>query len=155
MDVVVRRSPAMVVRPSAATSGIAIKLSSFDRPNATVPVTAFLVFENPIRDAAKTIKRALSRALVPYYPISGRIVAGPGCGGGDDDEELHIRCSGKGGVAFVAASANRALKDAEFFARSADTRTTPLLDELAVYYPAERCGPADPLMMIKVLNLRL
>ena len=144
----------MVVRPSesttAATSGGTIKLSSFDRPNATVPVTAFLVFENPIRDAVKTIKRALSRALVTYYPISGRIVAGPG----GDDEEVHIRCSGEG-VTFVTASANCALKDAEFFARSADTRTTPLLDELAVYYPAERCGPADPLMMIKVLNLRL
>jgi len=150
MDVVVRRSPSMVVRPSAATSGGAIKLSSFDRPNATVPVTAFLVFENPIRDAAETIKRALSRALVPYYPISGRIVAGPGCGGGDDDEELHIRCSGKGGVAFVAASANRALKDAEFFARLPDTRTPPLVEELAVYYPAGQCGAADPLLLMQV-----
>jgi hypothetical protein len=133
MDVVVRRSPAMVVRPSAATSGSAIKLSSFDRPNATVPVTAFLVFENPIRDAAKTIKRALSRALVTYYPISGCIVAGPGCSGGDDhDEELYIQWSGEGGVAFVAASANRALKDAEFFTRSPDTRAPPLVEELAV-----------------------
>ena len=150
MDVVVRRSPSMVVRPSAATSGGAIKLSSFDRPNATVPVTAFLVFENPIRDAAETIKRALSRALVPYYPISGRIVAGPGCGGGDDDEELHIRCSGKGGVAFVAASANRALKDAEFFTRSPDTRAPPLVEELAVYYPAGQCGAADPLLLMQV-----
>ena len=144
----------MVVRPSepttAATSGGAIKLSSFDGPYAMFPITAILAFEHPIREAAETVKRALSRALVPYYPISGRIVAGPG----GDDEEVHIRCSGEG-VTFVTASANCALKDAEFFARSADTRTTPLLDELAVYYPAERCGPADPLMMIKVLNLRL
>ena len=149
-----RRSPSMVVRPSesttAATSGGTIKLSSFDRPYAMFPITAILVFEHPIREAAETVKRALSRALVPYYPISGRIVAGPG----GDDEEVHIRCSGEG-VTFVAASANCALKDAEFFARSADTRTTPLLDELAVYYPAERCGPTDPLMMIKVLNFRL
>ncbi|PUZ51528.1 hypothetical protein GQ55_6G194900 [Panicum hallii var. hallii] len=150
MGVVVTRSPSVVVRPSepeptAATSGAGgtIKLSSFDRVCAMVPVTAFLVFEHPIREAAETIKGALSRALVPYYPISGRIAAGPG------GDEVHIQCSGEG-VAFVAASANCALKDAEFFARSPDTRTPPLVEELAVYYPAESCGPADPLLLMQV-----
>ncbi|KAG2556389.1 acyl transferase 15-like [Panicum virgatum] len=153
VGVAVRRSPSVVVRPSeltAATSGGAIiKLTPFDRLSAKLPVTALLAFEHPIREAAETIKRALSRALVPYYPISGRIVAGSG-GGGDDEEEVHIRCSGEG-VAFVAASANCALKDAEFFARSPDTRTPPpLLDELAVDYPAECCAPADPLLLMQV-----
>jgi len=68
--------------------------------------------------------------------------------GGD---EVHIQCSGDG-VAFVAAaSANRALKDTEFFARPPDTRTTPpLVEELAVYYPAERCSLADPLLLMQV-----
>ncbi|XP_039855338.1 acyl transferase 15-like [Panicum virgatum] len=151
MGVVVRRSSSMVVRPSepeptAATSSAdgTIKLSSFDMVFAMEPITGFHVFEHPMREAAETIKGALSRALVPYYPISGRmVVAGPG------GDEFHIRCSGDG-VAVVAASANRALKDAEFFARSPDTRTPPLVEELAVYYPAERCGLADPLLLMQV-----
>ncbi|CAL5012602.1 unnamed protein product [Urochloa decumbens] len=160
MGVVVRKSPPMVVRPSepppttTASSGTIIKLSSFDKPCTTLPVTSFLVFEHPIHEAAETVKKALSQALVYYYPIAGRIVAGPG--GGDD---LHIQCNGEG-VTFVAASASHALKDVEFFARSSSpgsarktttTTTLLLLDELAVYYPAERCGgPADPLLLMQV-----
>ncbi|CAL5006111.1 unnamed protein product [Urochloa decumbens] len=159
MGVVVRKSPAMVVRPSeppptTTASGTTIKLSSFDKPYTTLPVTSFLVFEHPIHEAAETVKGALSQALVYYYPIAGRIVAGPG--GGDD---LRIQCNGEG-VTFVAASASHALKDVEFFARSSSpggarktttTTTLLLLDELAVYYPAERCGgPGDPLLLMQV-----
>lgn len=62
----------------------------------------------------------------------------------------HIRCSGEG-VEFVAASANRALKDVEFFARSPGTTTPQLVEELiAIFHPAERCGPADPLLLMQV-----
>jgi len=77
MEVVVKRSPSTVVRPAepepaAATNGGGgtIKLSSFDRVCAMTPITALLVFEHPIREAAETLKGALSRALVPYY-LSG------------------------------------------------------------------------------------
>ncbi|KAG2578845.1 hypothetical protein PVAP13_6NG138200 [Panicum virgatum] len=154
MEVVVKRSPSTVVRPAepepepaAATNGAGgtIKLSSFDRVCAMTPITALLVFEHPIREAAETLKGALSRALVPYYPLSGRLVAGP-----DEVHMDHIRCSGEG-AEFVAASANRALKDVEFFARSPGTTTPQLVEELiAIYHPAERCGPADPLLLMQV-----
>jgi len=152
MEVVVKRSPSTVVRPAEpepapATNGAGgtIKLSSFDRVCAMTPITALLVFEHPIREAAETLKGALSRALVPYYPLSGRLVAGP-----DEVHMDHIRCSGEG-VEFVAASANRALKDVEFFARSPGTTTPQLVEELiAIFHPAERCGPADPLLLMQV-----
>ncbi|CAO2163496.1 unnamed protein product [Urochloa humidicola] len=154
MGVVVRKSPSMVVKPSepptASGAGDAIiKLSSFDQPYATMPVTSFLVFEHPIHEAAETVKRALSRALVYYYPVSGRImVAG-------DGGDLHIRCNGEG-VEFVAAYSSHALKDVDFsfLARSPSSpggaRVTLPLHELAVHYKAEGCGPADPLLMMQV-----
>nr|XP_034601292.1 acyl transferase 15-like [Setaria viridis] len=93
--------------------------------------TTLLVFEHPIHDATETIKRVLSRALVHYYPISGRIVTA-----GDDDHEAHIRCNGEG-VAFVTGCALK--KALELFDRSPDARMVALINELVVAYPAGGC----------------
>ncbi|KAF8701677.1 hypothetical protein HU200_033443 [Digitaria exilis] len=58
------------------------------------------------------------------------------------------------GVAFVAASADCALKDAKFIDRGGaietKTTTTILLDELVVFYLGDRCGPTDPLLLMQV-----
>ncbi|WVZ92870.1 hypothetical protein U9M48_038906 [Paspalum notatum var. saurae] len=152
MSIVVSKSSPVAVRPSSEpkkTSATAVKLSSFDVGLVRRTATAQLVFDHPLHDAAETIKRALSQALVHYYPISGRIVAAAG----DDDNDAHIECTGEG-VAFVAASANCALKEATaFFNRSPGARTTTtVLDELAVDYPGEGCGggPTDPLVQVQV-----
>ncbi|KAL6598458.1 hypothetical protein ACP70R_046157 [Stipagrostis hirtigluma subsp. patula] len=148
-SVVVRKSSPVVVRPSSepmtATSAT-MELTSLDKSCVKLVPKALLVYEHPIHDAHETIKRALSRALVHYYPISGRIAAGP-----DGDGELHIQCNGEG-VAFVAASADCALKEAVFFDHRSPpgARTAALLDELAVLYPAGRCGPTDPLLLMQV-----
>ncbi|KAJ1268509.1 hypothetical protein BS78_07G141000 [Paspalum vaginatum] len=152
MNVVVSKSPSVVVRPSEPkkTSATTMKLSSFDVGLVRRTATALLVFEHPLHDAAETIQRALSQTLVDYYPISGRIVAA-----GDGDNDVHIECTGEG-VAFVAASANCALKEATtFFNRPpgawTTTTTTALLDELALDYPGEGCGgPTDPLLLVQV-----
>ncbi|CAN6372003.1 unnamed protein product [Urochloa humidicola] len=143
MGVVVRKSSPVVVTPSepVETTTSTIKLSSFDLPLYTIPSTVLLMFEDPIHDAAENIKRALSQTLVPYYPIAGRIIAGANGG------EVHIHCNGEG-VTFVSATANCALKEAMSLDRSPGART--LLDELAVYYPAMRCGPTDPLLLMQV-----
>ena len=55
--------------------------------------------------SAETIRSALSRALVHYYPFAGRIVAGDD----SDDDDVYIKC-GREGVAFVAASTDLAVK---------------------------------------------
>ncbi|KAF8772871.1 hypothetical protein HU200_005261 [Digitaria exilis] len=152
MSVVVKKTSPVVVRPSepvkTTTNATTMKLSSFDVDLIDRAATALLVFDHPLHDAAETIKRALSQALVHYYPIAGRIVAVD-----EDDDELHILCNGEG-VAFVAASADCALKDAKFIDRGGaiETKatTTILLDELVVFYPDDRCGPTDPLLLMQV-----
>ncbi|VAH41087.1 unnamed protein product [Triticum turgidum subsp. durum] len=97
-----------------------------------------LIFDEPIDDPAETIKKALSRALVPYHPMAGRLVAGA-----DDDAYLSIACTGEG-VPFVAASASCALEEAM-------TALSPgLLRELTVRYPGELCRLSDALVLMQV-----
>lgn len=140
---VVKKSPPVTVRPSSERPRVTEKLSPFDKPYVNAQATSFLVFKRPIHDAAGTIKRALSQALVYYYPFAGRISSA-------DDGELHVHCHGEG-VTFVAASADCSLKDANVFDISSEERT--LLDELAVYCPQEGCGPTDPLLLMQVIEI--
>ncbi|KAM0905223.1 hypothetical protein ACQ4PT_017508 [Festuca glaucescens] len=91
-------------------------------------------------EPAETVRRALSRALVHYHPIAGRLAA---CTGGGDSD-FQIACTGEG-VAFVAATANCTLEDARFL-------HTPLaipLADLAFRYGG-RCRLSDPLLMVQV-----
>nr|CAD1824175.1 unnamed protein product [Ananas comosus var. bracteatus] len=75
------------------------RLSFLDRrPEIRLSLDVLLVFRRGGgEDPAKTIREGLSRALVHYYPVAGRI-AEPAGG------ELAIECSGDG-VWFVEASA--------------------------------------------------
>ncbi|GJN16179.1 hypothetical protein PR202_gb03139 [Eleusine coracana subsp. coracana] len=146
MRITVRKSPSVMVRPSSEpppTTSVTEMLSSLDKPFLKLTVTSFLVFEHPIHDAAETIKRALSQALVYYYPFAGRIIA-------TTDGEFHVRCGGDG-VAFVAATANCTLKDAKLLDLSnGESMTMTLLEELVDYYPTEGCSPTDPLLLTQV-----
>ncbi|XP_037481952.1 acyl transferase 15-like [Triticum dicoccoides] len=142
MGVVVRKSSTVVVRPppEPVTATVNINLSPLDKNVMSVPAAVFMVFDGRIPEPAATIERALSQALAHYLPISGRLAPGA------EQGEFHIRCTGEG-VPFVAAAADCPLKDAEFFGRSA---AGALLEELAIYYPAEHCGFGDPLLMMQV-----
>ncbi|GJM99096.1 hypothetical protein PR202_ga16163 [Eleusine coracana subsp. coracana] len=148
MSVTVRKSSPVVVRPSdePVTTSNTIKLSSFDKALTRTPVTALIVFEQPIHKPAETIKMALSQAMVHYYPISGRLAAG-----GNDDDELHIKCTGEG-VQFVAASCNSTLKEVKLLdhRRGSPSSKALVVDELDLYDPVEVCGPSKPLMVMQV-----
>ncbi|CAM0909372.1 unnamed protein product [Alopecurus aequalis] len=100
---------------------------------ALVPATVLLMFDQPIDDPVETIKTALSRALVHYYPMAGRLVVGA-------DGELHIACTGEG-VPFVGASASSSLDEV--------LTALPLMD-LSVRYPADCCRLSDALLQIQV-----
>ncbi|CAL4993224.1 unnamed protein product [Urochloa decumbens] len=105
MSVLVRKSPCVLVMPlEPVSTSRTIKLSSFDKGLDKIEVAVLLMFQHPVHEVADTIKRALSQALVHYYPIAGRILAG------SQDGEVHIQCNGEG-VAFVSASTNCALKE--------------------------------------------
>uniref|UniRef100_A0ACD5V306 Uncharacterized protein n=1 Tax=Avena sativa TaxID=4498 RepID=A0ACD5V306_AVESA len=139
--VLISKYPVANVRPPAgqvtATGSEIIYLSAYDRIFAG-PVTAFFVFKNPIRDPAESVRRGLSRALVHYYPMAGRlVVAGAGAG----EEEVVIQCTGEG-VPFVAASADCAIKDVP------ELCDPPVQEELALYPPS--CSHSEPLMFMQV-----
>ncbi|CAM0878492.1 unnamed protein product [Alopecurus aequalis] len=132
MGVVVKKSSLLVVRPPEPLTTTAItNLSPYDKQVMSMPVTMFLVFDRPIHEPAQTIERTLSKALVHYLPMSGRV----------DAAGLSITRTGEG-VSFVAATASCALEDVKFFPQ--------LVDELAIYYPEEYCGVDDPLLMMQV-----
>ncbi|RLM98310.1 benzyl alcohol O-benzoyltransferase-like [Panicum miliaceum] len=143
MSVVVTKSSPVLVGPSTApaAAGQYINLSSFDRALAFFPVTSFHVFDRAIPRPAETVRAALSRALVHYFPVAGRVAVG-GEGGG----RLRIACTGVG-VAFVAASADRPLAD---FGLLDPPSGAPLLDELAVGLGADGFRPSDPLLLVQV-----
>ncbi|GJN37224.1 hypothetical protein PR202_gb26183 [Eleusine coracana subsp. coracana] len=141
-----KSSPVMVKPREPMAKGGAIKLSFLDQIHVNIPVTSLIVFEHPIDKTPESIQRALSQALVHYYPISGRIPAGA-------DE---IQCTGEG-VVFVAASADCSLEQSTLFKEEQPSPASPsgatsraLLDDLAVYYdPADGCV-AKPLMLMQV-----
>uniref|UniRef100_A0A0D9XRV0 Uncharacterized protein n=1 Tax=Leersia perrieri TaxID=77586 RepID=A0A0D9XRV0_9ORYZ len=99
---VVTKSPEMVVQTSKpATNGAAvadkkIELSPFDRSLVRTQTKVLLVFEHPINEPMETIRRSLSRALVDYYPLAGRLAV--------DGNDYYIDCSIHDGVTFATAS---------------------------------------------------
>jgi len=139
-SVVVTKSSPVLVGPSNAppAAGQYINLSSFDRALAFFPVTSFHVFDRAIPRPAETVRAALSRALVHYFPVAGRVAVAGG--------RLRIACTGEG-VAFVAASADRSLADSGLLDPPSGS---PLLDELAVGLAAEGFHPSDPLLLVQV-----
>ncbi|CAN6227228.1 unnamed protein product [Urochloa humidicola] len=138
--VVTKSSPApALVLPSKPTPAGNLPITSTDKSRLFVSFTSFMVFERPIHEPAETIRRALSHALVYYYPIAGRM-ATAGAGG----DVVHLACTGEG-VAFASATVICTLEDVRFlYASPAIT-----LSELSLRYGG-RCGMSDPLVMIQV-----
>ncbi|OEL24265.1 10-deacetylbaccatin III 10-O-acetyltransferase [Dichanthelium oligosanthes] len=138
--VVTMSAPVIVVpselEPATLQYGDTVTLSSFDKCVVPFPVTALLVFDRPIHEPAETVKKALARALAHYRPIAGRLAAGA-------DGEVCLACTDEG-VTFVAASATCALGLEELATSAA------VLKGLAVYYPGDICGDADPLLLVQV-----
>ncbi|KAJ1262007.1 hypothetical protein BS78_09G073700 [Paspalum vaginatum] len=139
----VAKSSPVLVGPSIAPAAAElehINLSSFDKALAFFPVTSFHVFDHAIHMPAETVRRALSRALVHYYPVAGRVVVN------GSDGELRIACTGEG-VGFVAASANCSLEDVKLFDPPFGAL---LMKDLAVSVGAEGFRPSDPLLLVQV-----
>ncbi|KAL6650424.1 hypothetical protein ACP70R_009349 [Stipagrostis hirtigluma subsp. patula] len=137
--VVTKPSLPELVVPSEPTPAGKLPLTSTDKSRLFVSFTSFHIFESPIHEPAATIRRALSKALVHYYPVAGRVAVGAG---GDHDH--HIACTGDG-VAFVAATASCTLQDIKFL--GAPPAIPP--DDLALRYGG-CCRTPDPLLMMQV-----
>ncbi|KAF8394743.1 hypothetical protein HHK36_020960 [Tetracentron sinense] len=137
MALSVIRSARGIVRPSEATPSGTLDLSVIDRlPVLRCNVRTLHVFGHGV-EAAKVIKEALSKALVHYYPLAGRLK-------GRSQSELQIECSAEG-VWFVEASANCSLDTVKYFD---DVLLVPY-DELLPDYPSESYA-IDPLVLMQV-----
>lgn len=132
----VTKSLPFLVGPAGATPASTLQLTAMDTAMASLPMAALFIFDRPIDQAAVTIRRALSRGLVPYYPIAGRLAYTTQSG-------LAITCTGEG-VAFVAARAACSLQDA----RLTDRQPAIPVEELTVTYANMK--DAHPLLLMQV-----
>lgn len=137
--VVTKSSLPVLVCPSEPTPDGNLRLTSTDKSRLCLSFTSFHVFERQIHEPAETIRRALSHALVHYYPVAGRLTVGTG-----GDRDVQLACTGQG-VLFVAATANCTLENVKFL----DAPLVIPLDDLAVWYGG-RCQMSDPLLMMQV-----
>ncbi|KAF8696903.1 hypothetical protein HU200_036545 [Digitaria exilis] len=105
----VTKSPPSLVPPAGPTPGGSLPLSSIDK-TAAVRVSVDFIQVFPASGAGDqaasvaTMREGFAKALVPYYPIAGRI-AEPTQG------EPEIECTGEG-VWFVEAEASCSLEEA-------------------------------------------
>jgi shikimate O-hydroxycinnamoyltransferase len=86
--------------------------------------------------SADILRTALSRALVPFYPLAGRLGMAP-------DGRLEIDCSGQGAV-FAVAQSDAVLEDLEGFAPS-----KAMCDMFVPPYE-EVVGAGTPLLLLQV-----
>ncbi|XP_072967316.1 acyl transferase 9-like [Typha angustifolia] len=99
----VTKSPPVIVTPASSTPHGHLPLSSIDKTAAVRVSVDFIQVFGHGQDPAPIIKKAFADALVPYYPVGGKIVEpNPG--------EPEVECTGQG-IWFVEAAANCSLRD--------------------------------------------
>ncbi|CAB4279069.1 unnamed protein product [Prunus armeniaca] len=92
-------------------------------------------------DAVEVIREALSRALVYYYPLAGRLREGP-------NRKLMVECNGEG-VLFIEANADVTL------AQLGDTIAppSPFLEEFLYNVPGSDGILGCPLLLIQIVQM--
>ena len=138
MALSVIRTKRSMVKPAEQTPLTTLELSTMDRiPVLRVNTRTLHVFRHG-PGAASVIKEALSRALVYYYPLAGRLTESkPGY--------PQIQCSGDG-VWFVEASAGCNLDSVNYLD---DVYSVPYENLLPDHIPQTQ--HMDPLVQMQVL----
>lgn len=106
-----------LVKPSEETPKHGLWLSNLDllvARSLTPTVYIYRPRSDPAFFSPAVLKAALSKALVPFYPLAGRLAQ-------DDAGRPEIQCSGEG-VLFVTARAEATLDDLGDFAPSDELR---------------------------------
>ncbi|KAL6968720.1 spermidine dicoumaroyl transferase [Sarracenia purpurea var. burkii] len=138
MDLLVVRSSGGLVPPASLTPSGMLQLSVIDRlPVLRCNARTLHVFRHG-PGAPQVIKEALAKALVPYYPLAGRLKE-------SSHGELQIECRGEG-VWFVEASADCTLDALNYFEDA-----TPIIpfDKLLPHHPPQTQA-LDPLVLMQV-----
>ncbi|PIA24679.1 hypothetical protein AQUCO_127100001v1 [Aquilegia coerulea] len=137
MNFTVIRSSGNIVRPSESTPSVTLNLSAIDKlPIYRIYVHSLHVYKHGDKTAAKVICEALSKALVPYYPLAGRIKE-------TSDGELQIACTGDGAW-FIEAYTDCSLESVNYL----DKVLKMPKDELLPTLPPETYG-INPLLRIQ------
>ncbi|KAK9130752.1 hypothetical protein Sjap_011239 [Stephania japonica] len=103
----VSSSSGAMVQPCEPTPSGDLNLSVIDKvPELRFKVRLLYVFKEGNEKSVEIIRRALSKALVPYYPLAGRLQETSG-------GQLHVSCTGEG-VWFVEAYADSTLADVNY-----------------------------------------
>lgn len=150
MNLGIIRQPEILVRPALPPPNTDrfLYLSNLDNQSAVrvhIPVIQFYRY-NPSKkteDPVKTIREALSKALVHYFPFAGRLRDA-------DNGKLQVECNGEG-VLFVEADAPHvSLKD------FGDLICPPIpcMDELLYQPYGSQTITNSPLLIIQVTRLR-
>lgn len=107
------KSEGEMVRPATLTPDGRLPLSTIDQlPALRRKVQTLHVFINNVPSSsgrgvpAEIIKSGLTKALVHYYPLAGRLLE-------DDSGRLHVDCTGDG-IWYVQAAANHRLDELEY-----------------------------------------
>ncbi|KAI6669972.1 hypothetical protein NL676_004857 [Syzygium grande] len=94
---IVERSAPVAVLPEHETPGGSLFLSNLDQADFLLP--SVYSFDRSGANVVDVIKQALSKVLVHYYPLAGRLAR-------NSEGKLEVDCQKKLGVPFVEASAN-------------------------------------------------
>ncbi|KAJ4954248.1 hypothetical protein NE237_011031 [Protea cynaroides] len=138
MNFSVSRTAQGMVQPSEQTPSGTLHLSFIDRlPVLRCNARTLHVFRHG-HEAANIIREALSKALVPYYPLAGRLKE-------SSQGELQIACTGEG-LWFVEASADCRVDAINYFD---DIPSLAQHDKLLPDLPPEVNG-LDPLVLMQV-----
>ncbi|XP_062144503.1 acyl transferase 4 isoform X2 [Alnus glutinosa] len=134
----VTRSRGSLVRPCEETPSGTLDLSAIDRlPALRCNARTLHVFGHGPDEAARVIREGLSRALVPYYPLAGRLKE-------SSQGQLQIECRGEG-VWLVEASADSTLDAVNYL----DDVVSIPYDQLLPDHIPENEG-IDPLVQMQV-----
>lgn len=152
LSFVVRRRELELIRPASPTPREVKRLSDVDdQGTLRANVRGFFFYRGVLRggsgdDPVGAIRRALSEALVHYYPFAGRLRELEG-------RKLVVDCTGEG-VTFVEADADVRFTDLEVAAGPGLTPPFPCVDELAFDADGVSGGILGcPLVLIQVTRL--
>ncbi|KAJ6822543.1 acyl transferase 4-like [Iris pallida] len=102
---VTKKAPELVA-PAEATPTGTLSLSSLDRLRGINYFVEMIFVFSRGEEPSKVIKEAISKVLVPYYPVAGRLTR-------DASGKMQVACTGEG-MWFVEASADCALEDVDY-----------------------------------------
>uniref|UniRef100_A0A0D9WCL1 Uncharacterized protein n=1 Tax=Leersia perrieri TaxID=77586 RepID=A0A0D9WCL1_9ORYZ len=146
----VRRRKPELVGPSTPTPRETKRLSDLDDHETLRVHVKFAFFYraggDDGDDAAAVIRRALGDALVPYYPLAGRLRE-------IDGRKLVVDCTGEG-ILFVEADADVRMDELEEEEDDVMAPPFPEMEQLLFDVEASAAGVVDsPLMLVQVTRL--